>query len=96
MDLNVESTIACWKAEQSELKKRLTVEDDMEWTLLADDATRGSPMQLRLIGGMDISFFPTLPHPGNGAVANEVHVEEEKPERGVAALVVLSFPVRLT
>ena len=42
---------------------------------------------LRLIGGLDISFYPA-PAPAEGQPA-------EEPTQGVAALVVLTYPVRL-
>ena len=56
---------------------------------------------LERIGGMDISFFPTSKHANEGPLTepdgdhHQYHnnIDETESERGVAALVVLSYPV---
>lgn len=65
-----------WRREQTRLRRQLVLEDDLDWELPAVPPGR----ELRLVAGVDVSFF------SSEAAATTTE------QRAIATVVVLSFP----
>mmetsp|Transcript_37796 Transcript_37796/g.111872 ORF Transcript_37796/g.111872 Transcript_37796/m.111872 type:complete len:122 (-) Transcript_37796:4184-4549(-) len=103
-DDHADDVIERWSREQVELKRQLITHDDVAWGLPWTATESNGYEALRLVGGVDISFYPDEADPvqpedgpqptstAAGLTPSPPRPAPQQQQRGVAALVVLSYP----